>query len=836
MNIMVRFSIAFAILFGFSSLALSQQHQCISEHHLEHNHDFSKQYQQKVDKILANKRENKSFDNLGNITIPIVVHVVYNTDQQNISDAQIESQIDVLNVAFNMEAPWITGIYPQATDTDIHFVLANVDPNGNSTNGITRTNTSVSIFSIAPGQPLDWEQNTYMKLDEHGGKDAWPSEDYLNIWVINCQYYIKGFGTFPGSIDSNLDGIVMNYKYFGNIGTGITYTNYTGGKSCVHEVGHWLDLRHLFANDCEVNDGLDDTPAQDDYYYSCAEPIEECGNTLMLENYMQYTYDQCQMVYTEDQKTVMRSNFLDGGLRESILNSNGFDNSNSARIFGNFYHDIDQDEEIDSNEPMYADINISLYNCNHQLLQTKTSDSDGFYEFTNLSEGQYYILVDPNSLPSDKGPDPIFLSTGSCADIQNGFDYLQSFGLLSYASVGGKVWEDTNANGIMQSTEPSIDAATILLRKPNGSIIQQTYPSADGTYIFTEVYPDEYYLEFILSSDYHQTLMAEGNNYEDNDVANFYGNNTTQIHNLSQGQIISNIGAGFYLMAEVNGHVWNDYNYNGLFDNGESGMESIVVNLYNDQFQVVKSTVTNTDGLYVIEDISPSQYYLSIDPVDNMSIIPQPLQAYYFDQSNGPNTSPFFSFMSGTSIDNLNAGLGFGTVALQDLRLSGRAEPDYILLEWDNLTGEEFQHFNLQKKKNGNWVNIFEGSDFNINHFRDDQIDKRTNYYRIQLTGQASNTITSNVVAIEYEGIETLLVFQNPVSEKVHITFNNKEFAKIRLNVFDNQRCLEQIDIYGSELDSHDQYELNFSNYPPGMYFINYQIGNLTHTKKLIKI
>jgi len=308
-----------AILLIFTSSSTAQEHQCISEHHLENNQSLNKAYQKKVAKILEARDNNRFSDNLGLITIPVVVHIIHHSDIENISDEQVQSQIDVLNTAFDMESPWITSIYPQASDVDIQFVLANVDPSGNTTTGITRTNTSVDIFTIHPDEPLDFPENTFMKLDAEGGKDAWPTDSYLNIWVINCQYFIKGFGSLPGTIDTSLDGVVMNYQYFGNIETGTTYVNYAEGKSCVHEVGHWLDLRHVFANNnCTINDGLADTPAQENFHFSCEAPIDECGNSLMLENYMQYTYDQCQMVYTFDQKTVMRSNFLAGGFRESL--------------------------------------------------------------------------------------------------------------------------------------------------------------------------------------------------------------------------------------------------------------------------------------------------------------------------------------------------------------------------------------------------------------------------------------------------------------------------------------------------------------------------------------
>lgn len=821
-------------LFCFSNQLFSQEHRCISESHLEHNDQLNKDYQKKIAQILANRDQQKSSDNLGLITIPVVVHILHNTTAQNISDAQVQSQIDVLNKAFDLEAPWITTFYPQATDVEIQFVLANVDPNGNTTTGITRTSTPVGIFSIDLEQPLDWQQNTHMKLDSQGGKNAWPTDEYLNIWVINCQYYIKGFGTFPGSIASHLDGVVVNYKYFGDIETGTTYVNYAEGKSCVHEVGHWLDLRHLFANnDCSINDGLADTPAQENFHYGCAAPITECGNTLMLENYMQYTYDQCQMVYTEDQKTVMRNNFLPGGFRESILTSPALQNNALSTIFGNFYHDMDEDEVIDPSEPLYSGVEISLYNCNNQLVSTIQSDNDGFYEFIDLTPGQYYMIVNKNTLPAGKGPNPIWLSPNGCSTIAGGNDYLQSFGLLNYGSMTGEAWEDMNGDGMKQSNEPSLSNATINLRRSNGGLIEQTNTFLNGSYQFTEVYPDNYYLEFNLNSDYNSTALGAAT---DNEVGNFNGANTTETYSINQGQSMNNITAGFFIMAKISGSIWEDDNFDGNFDINEDGANAVPVYLFDEQFMLVTNTTTNANGEYIFDEVYPGNYSLSIDPPNGTAIIPQPNQSNYFDQSNGPNTSPNFDFLSGYIMNDLNAGLGLGTVAIEDLKLSGQEETDHVSLSWSIITTDNIEKLELQRKTNQNWNSIFTSNNLIQFQYKDFEAELTTNYYRLVITDDQGHETISNIIAVEFRNIETLLMFQNPIEDKLYISFNNADFTKLRLHIFDSQKCLDQIDIYGSEINSNHQIEIDFNNYPAGMYFIQYEIGSFKAIEKLVKV
>ena len=147
------------------------------------------------------------------ITIPVVVHVVWNTNQENISDAQIFSQIDILNQDYrrtNVDAINTPNVWNSiASDTEIEFCLANTDPNGNFTTGITRTQTSQTSFSI---------QNDGMKSSSSGGIDPWPQDDYLNIWVCDLSGGILGYATPPSGFNNPNDGVVVGYRYFGNTG------------------------------------------------------------------------------------------------------------------------------------------------------------------------------------------------------------------------------------------------------------------------------------------------------------------------------------------------------------------------------------------------------------------------------------------------------------------------------------------------------------------------------------------------------------------------------------------------------------------------------------------
>ena len=148
------------------------------------------------------------------ITIPVVIHVVWNTNNENISDAQIFSQMDVLNADFrrtNSDATNTPSIWQSiAADSEIDFCLATTDPNGAATTGITRTETSQTSFSI---------NGSDMKSSSSGGIDPWDQDDYLNIWVCDLSGGILGYATPPSNFNNPEDGVVIGYKYFGTSGS-----------------------------------------------------------------------------------------------------------------------------------------------------------------------------------------------------------------------------------------------------------------------------------------------------------------------------------------------------------------------------------------------------------------------------------------------------------------------------------------------------------------------------------------------------------------------------------------------------------------------------------------
>ncbi|GAB4414839.1 MAG: hypothetical protein OHK0039_23010 [Bacteroidia bacterium] len=249
-------------------------------------------------------------------TIPVVFHVVYKNETENISDAQLQSQIDVLNEDFrrlNADTSNTPLIFkPVVADIHIEFCLASYDPDGSPTTGITRTLTTEASFST----------DDRVKYDSTGGKTAWPADQYLNYWVCDLGGGLLGYASTAGHGRS---GVVVGYNYTGRVGT--LDPSFNLGRTATHEVGHWLGLSHTWGSGgCSADDGIADTPIQDQPNYGCETyPHISCSNGPlggdMFMNYMDYSDDACFSLFTQDQRDVMRAYVVPGGPYRSLITS-----------------------------------------------------------------------------------------------------------------------------------------------------------------------------------------------------------------------------------------------------------------------------------------------------------------------------------------------------------------------------------------------------------------------------------------------------------------------------------------------------------------------------------
>ena len=257
--------------------------------------------------FMQNGRAANSIDNGKIRTLPVVVHVVYNTPAENISDAQIKSQIKVLNTDYSATNPDKTATPTPwkglIIDSRIRFALAKKDPQGKPSTGITRTKTDKASFSSQDD----------VKSSATGGADAWPTDKYLNLWVCALGGGLLGYAQFPGGPVAT-DGVVILNTAFGTVGTAAA--PYNLGRTAVHEVGHWLNLNHIWgdSNDCTGTDHVSDTPnAMAPNFGKPTFPHVSCKNGPngdMFVNYMDYVDDAAMVMFTHGQVARMHATLI----------------------------------------------------------------------------------------------------------------------------------------------------------------------------------------------------------------------------------------------------------------------------------------------------------------------------------------------------------------------------------------------------------------------------------------------------------------------------------------------------------------------------------------------
>lgn len=302
----------------------------VNPDHHQHKLEFEKWLDELILRQQTSRRERK---HAPPYKIPVVVHVIHNGESigvgPNISEAQILSQIKVLNDDFNRQNTDATNTPTEfavlAGSLEIEFVLAKRNPDGLATNGIVRVN----------GGRSSWTMN-----DNYAIKSTsyWPAEQYLNIWVCNLTDSFVGFAQFPesnleglGNSSSNrlTDGVVIWYKAFGSIDDGAFILNpsFNKGRTVTHETGHFFGLRHIWGdeNNCTGSDYVSDTPNQGGSTDGCpAHPkTDNCGEVIMFQNFLDYSDDDCMNLFTQGQVNRMMTVIENSPRRNSLLTSPG---------------------------------------------------------------------------------------------------------------------------------------------------------------------------------------------------------------------------------------------------------------------------------------------------------------------------------------------------------------------------------------------------------------------------------------------------------------------------------------------------------------------------------
>jgi len=349
--------------------------------------------------------------------------------------------------------------------------------------------------------------------------------------------------------------------------------------------------------------------------------------------------------------------------------------------------DEDGDGTQEPGEPGVGGVTVKLTDCAGHILATQVTDANGFYFFNNLVPGWYQIVMDNTTVPDglwwtyqnigaddEIDSDVDFNGVGPCVFITGGqYDSTYDAGLLILAKLGDFVWHDLNGDGMQDAGEPGISGVVVKLHNAAGVVIRTTTTDASGYYLFDDLYPGNYYVQFVQPAGYTDlTLDHQGwDRTKDSNVNHANGQGTTSWITLNPGDVNLTIDAGYYKCVEIGDLLWCDYDYDDKWDNEENGINGLLVNLWRyhlgewilwDYTYTAHKPGTPSDDGYWYFCAMPGTYYVEI-PIPPYGLVPvlpkvgnDPYRDSDLTDANGPGTTDAFTLPSGAKKLDIGAG------------------------------------------------------------------------------------------------------------------------------------------------------------------------------------
>lgn len=306
----------------------------------------------------------------------------------------------------------------------------------------------------------------------------------------------------------------------------------------------------------------------------------------------------------------------------------------AASLGNRVWYDCDGDGIQDSGEAGIGGAKVTLLDADGKALATTTTDCNGLYQFGNLKPGTYSVQFDKSALPSgyvitqrDAGSDDTRDSdigadgrSHQVTLISGENNTSVDAGVTAAASVGNRVWEDSDFDGVQDACEAGVGGVTVRLYDAAHNLKATTVTTADGSYKFGGLAAGSYSVEVVKPDAWYTTKANVGSDSLDSDFANLAsGTAGSGIFTLAAGEQNTSIDAGLYRKASIGDKVWRDANHNGVQDRGEEGIGKVKVALYNAASgALVGSTVTDAKGAYLFSNLDPGSYYLKFDKTNVM--------------------------------------------------------------------------------------------------------------------------------------------------------------------------------------------------------------------------
>lgn len=377
-------------------------------------------------------------------------------------------------------------------------------------------------------------------------------------------------------------------------------------------------------------------------YTICAEVYDQNGNTL----------DQCCRNF----------NYID-----CALNS----------IQGVAWEDVNLNDRRDASDPLLGGTNISLRTPQGQLVSQTQTNPAGKYIFDQVPTGQYYLVAEK---PSGK----IFLQKNISVNEQINSDITNvfgpgstnavsllngtvitnvDFGFISAVEIGDFVWHDVNYNGVLDSGEPGLAQVEVKLIDGNQNIIQTTLSDASGKYIFSNVLPGSYLLDFNIPNDFFATCQQ--NNPLTN--SNISANGQTPVYVFTAGSQTDTIDAGFVQFATLSGKVFEDLKADGYLQDTDTGLGNIHIfmsGMTNCGESVSDSVVSDVNGVYTFVQVKPGTYTLSFEFSDDYLVTQKPDSSSFSNKLVSDFEIKNITVLGGNTLNSLHAGVyRYGSVS-----------------------------------------------------------------------------------------------------------------------------------------------------------------------------
>lgn len=301
----------------------------------------------------------------------------------------------------------------------------------------------------------------------------------------------------------------------------------------------------------------------------------------------------------------------------------------AASLGNKVWYDCDGDGIQDSGEAGIGGARVTLLDGAGKALATTTTDCNGLYQFANLKPGTYSVQFDKSALPSgyvitrrDAGSDDARDSDISADGRSHQVTLVSGenntsvdAGVTAAASVGNRVWEDSDFDGVQDACESGVGGVTVRLYDAAHNLQASTVTAADGSYKFGNLQAGRYSVEVVKPNGWYTTKANVGSDSLDSDFADLAGGTAgSATFTLAAGEQNTGIDAGLYRKASIGDKVWRDANHNGVQDRGEEGIGKVKVALYNASTgALVGSTVTDAKGAYLFSNLDPGSYYLKFD-------------------------------------------------------------------------------------------------------------------------------------------------------------------------------------------------------------------------------